>query len=386
MRRVAVVGAAMCDSGRVDDMTELEMHQQGITRALADAGLRARDIDGLASTGTGVLAPIEVAEHCGLASQLRWVDSTSVGGSTWEVMARHATAAIAAGFVDVVVLSYASTTRADLKRQVRTSNLSFGMRGNLQYDAPYGHTLVSKYAMVAQRHMAQYGTTVEQLAEIAVAARANAALNPDAYYRDPITVDDVLGSRMIADPLTKLQCCIRSDGGGAVILAAGDRARDLPRPPVWVLGSGEAVSHVTISEWPDFTVSAAVRSGRDAFAAAGVAPADIDVCQIYDSFTITVLLTLEALGFCAPGEGGAFVEGGRLRWDGALPTNTDGGGLSACHPGMRGIFLIIEAVRQLRGEAGARQVPDARLACVHGTGGWMSSAGTLILGASEAVG
>jgi acetyl-CoA acetyltransferase len=180
--------------------------------------------------------------------------------------------------------------------------------------------------------------------------------------------------------LTKLQCCIRSDGGGAIVLAAEDRARDWGPKPVWILGSGEAVSHVTISEWPDFTASPCVRSGRQAFAEAGVTPTDIDICQLYDSFTITVLLTLEGLGFCPPGDGGQFVEGGRLRTDGGLPTNTDGGGLSACHPGMRGIFLMIEAVRQLRGEGGARQVPAARLACVNGTGGWFSSASTMILG------
>lgn len=380
LRRVAVVGAAMSDSGRVDHLTELQMHQQGIRRAIADAGLTKDDIDGLCSTGTGVLAPIEVAEYLGLTQQLRYVESTTVGGSTWEFMARHAANAIATGMVDVVVLSYASTTRADLKRKVRTSNLDFGLRDNLQFDAPYGHTLVAKYAMAAQRHMAQYGTTVEQMAEVAVAARANASRNPEAYYREPLTIDDVLSSRRIADPLTKLQCCIRSDGGGAIVLAAEDRARDLPKAPVWILGTGEAVSHVTFSEWPDFTQSACIRSGRDAFARAGVTPADIDVCQLYDSFTITVLLTLEGLGFCAPGESGAFVQGGTLTVDGALPTNTDGGGLSACHPGMRGIFLLIEAVRQLRGEAHGRQVPDARLACVNGTGGWMSSASTMILG------
>jgi acetyl-CoA acetyltransferase len=379
-RRVAVVGVALSDVGRVDDKTELQLHQQAIRRAVADAGLTRADVDGLCSTGTGLLAPIEVAEYVGLADQLRHVESSTVGGSTWEVMARHAVGAIAQGTVDVVVLSYASTTRADLKRGVRKANLDFGARDNLQFDAPYGHTLVSRYAMAAQRHMAEYGTTAEQLAEIAVSTRANAAHNPDAYYRDPITIDDVLSSRPIADPLTKLQCCIRSDGGGAVVLAAEDRARDLPHPPAWILGTGEAVSHVTMSEWPDFTRSACVRSGRDAFAQAGVVPADIDVCQLYDSFTITVLLTLEGLGFCAPGAGGPFVSGGTLRIEGALPTNTDGGGLSACHPGMRGIFLIVEAVRQLRGEAGDRQVPDARLACVNGTGGWMSSASTMILG------
>lgn len=379
-RRVAVVGVALSDVGRVDDKTELQLHQQAITRAVADAGLTPQDIDGLCSTGTGVLSPIEVAEYTGLAARLRHVESSTVGGSTWEFMSRHAASAIALGLVDVVVLSYASTTRADLKRGARTSNLSFGARDNLQFDSPYGHSLVAKYAMAAQRHMAKYGTTVEQLAEVAVSTRANAAENPEAYYREPITVDDVLRSRPIADPLTKLQCCIRSDGGGAVVLAAEDRARDLAKPPVWILGAGEAVSHVTMSEWPDFTESACVRSGRDAFAQAGVTPADIDVCQLYDSFTITVLLTLEGLGFCPPGSSGAFVEGGTLRLDGRLPTNTDGGGLSACHPGMRGLFLIVEAARQLRGEAGARQVAGAQLTCVNGTGGWMSSASTLILG------
>jgi acetyl-CoA acetyltransferase len=379
-RRVAVVGVALSDIGRVDDKTELQLHQQAITRAVADAGLTKADVDGLCSTGTGVIAPIEVAEYVGLTGQLRWVESTTVGGSTWEFMARHAAIAISQGLVDVVVLSYASTTRADLKRGVRTSNLNFGARDNLQFDTPYGHTLVSKYAMSAQRHMAQYGTRVEQLAEIAVATRANAALNPEAYYRTPITIDDVLSSRPIADPLTKLQCCLRSDGGGAIVLAAEDRVPDTAKAPVWILGTGEAISHVTISEWPDVTQSPCVRSGREAFAMAQVTPADIDVCQIYDSFTITVLVTLEGLGFCAPGEGGAFVEGGRLRYDGALPTNTDGGGLSACHPGMRGMFLIVEAVRQLRGESGPRQVRDARLACVNGTGGWFSSASTMILG------
>jgi acetyl-CoA acetyltransferase len=380
-RRVAVVGVSLSDVGRVDDKTELQLHQQAIHRAIADAGLTKDDVDGLCSTGTGVLSPIEVAEYTGLADRLRHVESSTVGGSTWEFMSRHAASAIALGLVDVVVLSYASTTRADLKRHVRRANLDFGARDNLQFDTPYGHTLVAKYAMAAQRHMATYGTTVEQLAEVAVSARANAADNPDAYYREPITVDDVLQSRPIADPLTKLQCCIRSDGGGAVVLASEDRARDRAKAPVWILGTGEAVSHVTMSEWADFTESPAVRAGHEAFARAGVTPADIDICQLYDSFTITVLLTLEGLGFCARGESGPFVEGGTLRLDGRLPTNTDGGGLSGCHPGMRGIFLIVEAVRQLRGESGIRQVRGAELACVNGTGGWMSSASTMILGA-----
>jgi acetyl-CoA acetyltransferase len=228
--------------------------------------------------------------------------------------------------------------------------------------------------------MHEYGTTIEQLAEIAVSSRYNASLNPEAYYRDPITIDDVQSSRMMADPLTKLHCCIRSDGGGAVVLTSEERARDLPKQPVWVLGTGETTDHTTMSEWEDFTVSPALRSGTLAFERAGVTPADIDLCQIYDAFTPMVLLSFEALGFCGKGEAGAFVEDGKMRVGGALPTNTDGGGLSHCHPGMRGMFLLVEAVRQLRREADGRQVENANLCCVHGTGGWFSSASTVILG------
>jgi acetyl-CoA acetyltransferase len=250
----------------------------------------------------------------------------------------------------------------------------------VQFDAPYGHTLIAKYAMAARRHMHEFGTTIDQLAEIAVSTRYNASLNPGAYYREPITIDDVRDSPMIADPLTQLHCCIRSDGGGAIVLTSEDRARDVVSRPVWVLGTGEAVSHTTMSEWEDFTESPAVRSAGAAFERAGVIPDDIDVCEIYDAFTPMVLLSFEALGFCKKGDGGPFVEGGTMRVDGSMPTNTDGGGLSACHPGMRGIFLLVEAVRQLRGQCGDRQVPGAELACVNGTGGWFSSASTAILG------
>ena len=295
-------------------------------------------------------------------------------------MVEHAVEAITVGHATVVVLAYGSTARADLKRRRRTANLSFGSRGPVQFETPYGHTLIAKYAMAARRHMHEFGTTLDELAEIAVSTRYNASLNPDAYYREPITIADVHASRLIADPLTKLHCCLRSDGGGAVVLAAEDRARDLARRPVWVLGTGEAISHTTMSEWRDFTDSPARRSGARAFARAGVTPDDIDCCQLYDAFTPMVLLTLEGLGFCAKGEGGPFVADGRLRVGGALPTNTDGGGLSACHPGMRGMFLLVEAARQLRGEAGPRQVADAELCCVNGTGGWFSSASTAILG------
>jgi acetyl-CoA acetyltransferase len=377
-RRVAIVGAALSDCGRVDDKDVFELHYQGATRALADAGLTKDDVDGYMSCGTGTLAPVEVTEYLGLRPT--WADSTQVGGSSWEFMAEHAMAAIAEGLAEVVVLSYGSTTRADLKRRLRSANLAFSSRGPSQFEAPWGHTLIAKYAMVARRHMYEFGTTIEQLAEIAVSARHNASLNPLAYYRDPITIDDVLGERMVADPFTKLHCCIRSDGGGAVVLTSEERARDCARKPVWVLGTGEALSHVTMSEWDDFTSSPCEASGRLAFGRAGVTPADIDVCQLYDAFTSMVLLTLEGLGFCKKGDGGSFVEGGTLRVGGALPTNTDGGGLSSCHPGMRGMFLLVEATKQLRGECGERQVPGARLACVNGTGGWFSSASTIILG------
>lgn len=378
-RRVAIVGAALSDTGRLDHTSAFELHYQAASRALADAGLNKGDVDGFASCGTGLLAPVELAEYLGL--QPTWVDGTGVGGAAWEFMVEHATAAIAEGHAEVVVLAYGSTARADLKRRERRANLSFGSRGPVQFDAPFGHTLIAKYAMAARRHMHEFGTTIDQLAEIAVATRYNASLNPEAYYREPITIDDVRTSPMIADPLTQLHCCIRSDGGGSVVLTSEERARDLARAPVWVLGTGEAVSHTTMSEWDDFTESPAVRSGALAFERAGVRHDDIDVCQIYDAFTPMVLLSFEALGFCKKGEGGPFVEDGTMRVDGSLPTNTDGGGLSACHPGMRGIFLLVEAVRQLRGECGERQVPGAQLACVNGTGGWFSAASTVILGA-----
>ncbi|MFF2249216.1 acetyl-CoA acetyltransferase [Streptomyces sp. NPDC058142] len=384
-RRVAIAGIALSDCGRVDEATPYALHAQAARRAVTDAGLTPDVVDGFASAGLGILAPVEAAEYLGLKP--RWVDSTSVGGSTWEVMAAHAADAIAQGHARAVLLVYGSTARADIKARRRTSNLSFGARGPLQFEVPYGHSLIAKYAMSARRHMHEYGTTLEQLAEVAVQARANAALNPEAMFRDPVTVDDVLDGPMIADPFTKLHCCIRSDGGAAVLLVAEDLLPDCARSPVWVLGSGEYVSHTTMSEWDDFTVSPAAVSGKLAFERAGVTPDEIDLAEIYDAFTYMTLVTLEDLGFCAKGEGGPFVEKGRLLRDGGLPTNTDGGGLSAQHPGMRGLFLLVEAVRQLRGEAGERQVRKAggrlpRLAVASGTGGWFCSSGTVVLGTS----
>ncbi|MFD7681372.1 acetyl-CoA acetyltransferase [Streptomyces sp. NPDC060187] len=385
-RKVAVVGISLSDCGRVDEATPYALHAQAARRALADSGLDRSVVDGLASAGLGTLAPAEVAEYLGLRPA--WIDSTSVGGSTWEVMAAHAADAVAAGHANAVLLVYGSTARADIKAGRRTGNLSFGARGPLQFEVPYGHTLIAKYAMAARRHMHAYGTTLEQLASVAVQARANAAHNPEAMFRSPVTVDDVLSGPMIADPFTKLHCCLRSDGGAAVLLAAEEYVRDCRTAPVWVLGAGEHVSHTSMSEWADFTVSPAAVSGRLAFERAGVRPEEIDVAEIYDAFTYMTLVTLEDLGFCAKGEGGAFVEAakGRLLVGGELPVNTDGGGLSAQHPGMRGLFLLVEAVRQLRGEVPeARQVRRAdgtlpQLAVASGTGGWFCSSGTVVLG------
>ncbi|MFF3289186.1 acetyl-CoA acetyltransferase [Streptomyces sp. NPDC003023] len=382
-RKVAVVGTALSDCGRVDGPTSYALHAQAARRALADSGLDRGVVDGLCSAGLGTLAPVEVADYLGIRPI--WVDSTAVGGATWEVMAAHAADAIAAGHAGAVLLVYGSTARADIRAGRRTSDLSFGTRGPLQFEVPYGHTLVAKYAMAARRHMYEYGTTLEQLAQVAVQARANAAANPDAMFRDPITVDDVLDGPLIADPFTKLHCCIRSDGGCAVLLAAEEYVPDTAKAPVWILGTGEHVSHTTMSQWSDFTVSPAAVSGRLAFERAGVRPDEIDIAEIYDAFTYMTLVTLEDLGFCGKGEGGAFVEKGRLLRDGELPVNTDGGGLSAAHPGMRGLFLLVEAVRQLRGEAGGHQVRRAdgrlpELAVASGTGGWFCSSGTVVLG------
>jgi acetyl-CoA acetyltransferase len=377
-RKVAIAGVALAGVGDDPPETPYGLIATSSRRALADSGLTKADIDGVGSTSLGTLAPIDVCEFLGL--QPRWMDSTAVGGSAWEVMASHAVDAIAEGHADVILLTYGSTARSDLRNRLRTASLDWGSRGPLQWEVPYGHTLISKYAMAARRHVHEYGTTIEQIAQIAVSARANAGRNPEAQFRDPITIDEVLSGPMIADPFTKLQCCIRSDGGAAVVLVAEDRVKDLAKPPVWVLGSGEFGSHISMSQWPDFTTGPAAVAGKLAFERAGVRPDEIDVACLYDAFTYMLLITLEDLGFCAKGEGGAFVENGRLELGGAFPTNPDGGGLSACHPGQRGLFLLVEAVRQLRGEAVGRQVPDAKLACVSATGGWMCSNGTMILG------
>jgi acetyl-CoA acetyltransferase len=306
-------------------------------------------------------------------------DTTSLGGSSFEAHLNHAAAAIRAGKCEVALITYASTQLSSRGRMIGTGARPATIP-EATYELPYGNTLVGAYAMAARRHMHQYGTTSEQLAEIAVVTRRHASLNPLAAYRELITVQDVLNSRMIADPLHLLDCCVVTDGGGAVLVTTEERARDLNQKPVFLLGSSESHTHAHISQMPDLTVTAAAMTAPRAFAEAGVQPSDIDMAMIYDSFTITVLILLEDLGFCKKGEGGAFVQNGRIALGGQLPINTDGGGLSSNHPGMRGIFLIIEAVRQLRGQCGPRQVEGAKLAVAHGSGGLLSSQATTVLG------
>jgi acetyl-CoA acetyltransferase len=374
----AIVGVAESDLG-VTGRSILELQAQAILRALDDAGLALADVDGLATTGIQRFPAVQVAEYLGIDP--RWTDTTFGGGSSFEIMTAHAIAAVESGLADVVVISYGSDQRSARSR--RLGGVIDPNQPEAQTDAPYGVlNPVSFYAMAAQRHMHDYGTTSEQLAEIAVAAREWALLNPAAYRHGdgPLTVDEVLASPLISSPLHALDCCLVTDGGGAVVIARLDRARDLRRRPVILLGHGESSTHHGMSQVRDLTRTGAAVSADRAWGMAGIGPADVDVVQVYDSFTITALLSLEGLGFCAPGEGGAFVADGRLRPGGALPFNTSGGGLSYCHPGMFGIFLIIEGVRQLRGECGARQVAGAETAVCHGTGGILSSHATLVLG------
>jgi acetyl-CoA acetyltransferase len=376
-RRVAIVGVAESDFGDTPHLSLTQVHGQAAARAIADAGIEKHSIDGLFTVGgASQLFPVEMAEYLGLKP--RYIDSTSVGGSSWETFIEHAFAAIEAGRCGTALLVYGATPRADMRAKLRGAEMVLAPRGPQQFEAPFGPTVASRYGLIATRHMHEYGTTSEQLAEVAVAMRRNALFNPKAFMKKPISVYDVLASKIIASPLHMLDCCLRTDGGGAVIVTRADRAKDCRKRPIWVIGSGGAVSHASMAQMDSLTESPARRAAEIAFGEAGITPADVDVLQCYDSFTITVILTLEALGFCKRGEAGSFVEGGRLAWDGALPTNTDGGGLSSNHPGMRGIFLLIEAVRQLRGEATA-QVPDAKIAVCNGTGGFMSHCGAVVL-------
>jgi acetyl-CoA acetyltransferase len=377
----AIVGVA-------DDASptgELALHGRAleaamIDQALAEAGLSRADVDGVCHSTSSVA----LAEYLGIHPH--FTESTNTGGSSFEVHAEHAAAAIAAGLCEVVVSVYAATPRSDRKAGRASPWRPLGPNPAAEWEWPYGLRMpMGPYAMAATRHMAEFGTTPEQLAQIAVNTRQWASMNPRARYRDPITIEDVLASPMESSPLHLLDCCLVTDGAGAFVMTSAERARDLARPPVFVLGAATAHDHMIISQMPDLTTTPGAACGPAAFSMAGIGPRDVDVLMGYDSFTITALLHLEDLGFCAKGEGGPFVEDNKIGPGGSLPMNTNGGGLSYTHPGMYGMFLLVEAVKQLRGECGERQLSDPNIAVAHGSGGALSCMSTVVLGTEAAL-
>lgn len=370
--RTAIVGAATFGIGRCPGVSAVDMAARAAMLALADAGLSLVDVDALyTSAPYEALGGMELSEYLGLTPKV--VDCNRTGGSAFEVYVQQAALALEAGLIDCALIAYGSNPASNPPPGV-------GMTRQSPWEAPYRPVApISSYALAASRHMHLYGTTRAQLAEVAVAARRWAQLNPEAAVRDPLTIDEVLSARMISDPLTARDCCLFNDGAAAVVMVRADRAKDCARRPIPVLGAAHAVTHREISSMPDLTVTGAAISGPQAFAQAGVTPADIDLAMVYDAFTITPILFLEDLGFCPKGEGGRFVENGAIAPGGRLAVNTNGGGLSCVHPGMYGLFLLVEAVRQLRGEAGDRQLERAELAVAHGNGGVLSSEATVVL-------
>jgi acetyl-CoA acetyltransferase len=379
---VAIVGVGHAGLGEANGRTEMEILAEAAHNAVRDAGLTMRDIDGLATSSvSSTMWALPVSEYLGI--QPAFVDSTMLGGSSFVTHMMPAMLALNAGVCDAVLVCYGSTQRTSTFGRKEIAKVR-PMLDPQPYEFPYQPAMpVTAYALAAARHMHQYGTTREQLAEVAVAARDWAKLNPEAFMRDPLSVGDVLASRMVADPLSVRDCCLVTDGAGAYVMVRADRARNLAKKPVYLLGNASATWHRQISSMPDLTVSAARESGERAYAMAQMTPKDIDVVELYDAFTINTILFLEDLGFCKKGEGGAFVSGGAIAPGGRLPVNTNGGGLSCTHPGMYGIFIAIEAVRQLRGECGERQVAGAKTALVHGNGGTLSAQATSILGTED---
>ncbi len=385
-RGAAIVGIHEHITRYAPDKSELQIQGESVIKAVEDAGLTKKDIDGLLTAGNIRNSGLNLADYLNMYPKM--VDNTTVGGGSFEFHLSHALNAIASGRINCAVITYSTLAKS--------GGVSVGTGGVSRFGHPqldpspdsfeelYGLTTVGLYAMIAQRHMHLYGTTSEQLAEVAVTMRKHAGMNPEALFRNPITVEDVVRSRVISSPLHLMDCCVITDGGGAVVVASPELAKNCRHKPVWVLGAGEAVAHQGAGK-RDLMYIAAKQSHEPAFTMAGVTHKDIDMAMIYDSFTITVIETLEDLGFCEKGEGGQFVSNGRIQLGGELPINTDGGGLSSNHPGMRGLFLLLEATRQLRHqfEGTPRQVPDCKIALCHGTGGALGSrhsGGTVILG------
>ena len=376
--RTAIVGIGSAGTGEAPGRTAMELLAEASLAAIADAGLALGDIDAIfAATSTHAFPTLSVAEYLGIKP--RFFDGTNVGGSSFEMHLLQAALALDAGLCDAALICYGSNQRTAGGRLVSMSEPQW-------HEAPYHpRHPITAYAFAASRHMHQFGTTREMLADVAVAARAWANLNPAAFARGPLTRDDVLASRMISDPLTSRDICLVTDGGGACVMVRAERARDLPHKPAYLLGAAGAQWHRSIAQMPDLTVTAATDSGPRAFAMAGLTPADVDLAMVYDAFTINTILFLEDLGFCPKGEGGRFVMDGAIAPGGRLAVNTNGGGLSCVHPGMYGMFLIIEAVTQLRGDAGRRQLGTCDIALCHGNGGTLSSQVTALLGSGATV-
>lgn len=389
-RTAAIVGIHEYPLRVAPGVSAMEIKVDSIRNALDDAGLSSSDVDAIYDSQDGEAGGgLQLSAFLGIKPTV--IDTTLVGGSSYEFQAAHAMRDIASGKCNVAVLSYGAVSASN-RVAIGTGDRSGEVPNwRMNMERPYGQTLISNYAMVKQRHMYQYGTTNEQLAGISISTRRHAMRNPEAVQAmtdlefvgiNEITVEDVLDSRLVASPLRLLECCMISDGGGAVIIASSEVARNCKKPPVWLIGSGEAIKYT--ENGGDITVSAGGQSGPIAFGEAGVTPDEIDVAMIYDSFSITVAVCLEDLGFCKKGEVGDFVANGRLAFDAPearLALNTDGGGLSSNHPGQRGIFLLLEAARQLRGES-TSQLEGAKLACAHGNGGQLGAVhtgGTIIL-------
>jgi acetyl-CoA acetyltransferase len=382
---VAIVGVGTAGCGEAPGFADIELLALAARAAVHDAGLRIKDIDGLCTANlNAAMWPLNVVEY--LKIRPTFVESTNIGGSAFVAHLQPSIRALEAGDCDAVLVCYGSNQRTSTTAR-REKLKARAMLDPFPYETPYEpFNPPSSYAMIAARHMHQYGTTRKQLAEVAVAARKWAQMNPEAFSRAPLTIEQVLNAPMICDPFSAYDCCLVTDGAAAFVMVRADRAQDMPHAPVDVLGSATAVWHRQISGMDDLTVTPAKESGERAFRAAGMTPRDIDVVQLYDAFTINTILFLEDLGFCAKGEGGSFVENGAIAPGGRLPVNTNGGGLSCVHPNMYGAFATIEAVRQLRGDCGERQVAGAKTALVHGNGGIAgSSQSTAILARGEAL-
>jgi acetyl-CoA acetyltransferase len=376
--RTAIVGAATYGIGEAPGYRSMDLAAKAALAALADAGCRLSDVDALfVCTPDDAFSGLTAAEYLGIRP--RFTENNRTGGSAFLSHVVVASLMLDAGYCDTALVMYGSNQRTAAGRLVTA-------RVPSPYEAPYKPlTPVSSYALAAARHMHQYGTTREQLAEVAVAARQWANRNPEAFMHGDLTIADCLRSRMVSDPISARDCCLVTDGAAAIVLQRADRAEDHPKAPVYVLGAAAATWHNTIDQMPDLTTTPAVESGVRAFAIAGVTPADVDVVELYDAFTINTVLFLEDLGFCPKGDGGRFVSGGAIAPGGTLPVNTNGGGLSCCHPGMYGLFTIVESCVQLRGEGGQRQVPQAELAVAHANGGTLSSQATVILGTGATI-